>query len=163
MTRRRRKSPSTPKARATAKKKPAAQTPKQPANPPQARPRRGLLIAAGIAALIVIAAGLLLEFIARAPTVAPDAAKEKLAFVGSETCIGCHAEAGKLWHPSLHAHAMAHATQKTVLGDFDDARFDYDDTTSRFFRKDNKFYVETDGPDGTLQTFEVKYTFGHDP
>ena len=163
MTRRRRKSPSTPKARATAKKKPAAQTPKQPANPPQARPRRGLLIAAGIAALIVIAAGLLLEFIARAPTVARDAAKEKLAFVGSETCIGCHAEAGKLWHPSLHAHAMAHATQKTVLGDFDDARFDYDDTTSRFFRKDNKFYVETDGPDGTLQTFEVKYTFGLDP
>ena len=34
---------------------------------------------------------------------------------------------------------------------------------SRFFRKDGKFFVETDGPDGKLATFEVKYTFGVDP
>ncbi len=34
---------------------------------------------------------------------------------------------------------------------------------SRFFRKDGKFLVETDGPDGKLATFEVKYTFGLDP
>ena len=32
--------------------------------------------------------------------------------------------------------------------------------SSRFFRKDGKFLVETDGPDGKLATFEVKYTFG---
>ena len=31
---------------------------------------------------------------------------------------------------------------------------------SRFFRKDGKFFVETDGPDGKLAVFEVKYTFG---
>ena len=34
---------------------------------------------------------------------------------------------------------------------------------SRFFKKDEKFFVETDGPDGKLATFEVKYTFGIDP
>ena len=34
---------------------------------------------------------------------------------------------------------------------------------SRFFRKDGKFLVETDGPDGKLAVFEVKYTFGLDP
>ena len=113
--------------------------------------------------MVVIAAGLGLEYLARGPAKPVDLDHEKLAFVGSETCIGCHQDAGKLWHPSQHAHAMAHATQKTVLGDFDDASFDHDGTTSRFFRKDNKFFVETDGPDGTLQTFEVKYTFGHDP
>jgi hypothetical protein len=31
------------------------------------------------------------------------------------------------------------------------------------FRKDDRFFVETDGPDGALATFEVKYTFGIDP
>ena len=35
--------------------------------------------------------------------------------------------------------------------------------TSRFFRKDGKFLVETDGPDGKFATFEIKYTFGVDP
>ena len=31
------------------------------------------------------------------------------------------------------------------------------------FATDGKFFVETDGPDGKLATFEVKYTFGVDP
>ena len=55
---------------------------------------------------------------------------------------------------------MDHATDKSVLGDFNDASFDYYGVHSRFFRKDGKFLVETDGPDGKLATFEVKYTFG---
>jgi predicted CXXCH cytochrome family protein len=58
---------------------------------------------------------------------------------------------------------MDHATDKSVRGDFDDAGFDYYGVHSRFFRKDGKFLVETDGPDGKLATFEVKYTFGVDP
>ncbi|MDE5446441.1 tetratricopeptide repeat protein [Bradyrhizobium sp. CSA207] len=58
---------------------------------------------------------------------------------------------------------MQRATGKTVLGNFGDARFDYYGVHSRFFRKDGKFLVETDGPDGKLATFEVKYTFGIDP
>src|SRR4029077_15828769 len=37
------------------------------------------------------------------------------------------------------------------------------DVQSRFFRKDGKFFVETDGPDGKLAAYEVKYTFGVDP
>ena len=41
--------------------------------------------------------------------------------------------------------------------------FEYFDVQFRFFRKDGKFFVETDGPDGKLATFEVKYTFGVDP
>jgi predicted CXXCH cytochrome family protein len=58
---------------------------------------------------------------------------------------------------------MQHATVKTVLGDFNDASFDYYGVRSRFFRKDGKYAVETDGADGKLATFEVKYTFGIDP
>ena len=58
---------------------------------------------------------------------------------------------------------MDHATEKSVLGDFNNASFDYYSVRSRFFRKDGKFFVETDGPDGKLATFQVKYTFGVDP
>ena len=64
------------------------------------------------------------------------------------------------WHGSQHAHAMAHATKESVLGDFNDASFDYFGVHSRFFRDGDKFMVETDGPDGKLAPFEVKYTFG---
>ena len=58
---------------------------------------------------------------------------------------------------------MAHATEKSVLGDFSGATFDYFGVRSRFFRDHGKFLVETDGADGKLATFEVKYTFGIDP
>ncbi|MGA9122024.1 MAG: multiheme c-type cytochrome [Pseudolabrys sp.] len=84
-------------------------------------------------------------------------------FVGSEACAGCHRAETDLWRASQHRQAMDHATEKTVLGDFNDASFDYYGVRSRFFRKDGKFLVETDGPDGKLTTFQVKYTFGVDP
>ena len=85
------------------------------------------------------------------------------AFVGSETCAGCHRAEADLWRGSQHERAMQHATEKSVLGDFNDASFDYYGVHSRFVRKDGKFLVETDGPDGKLGMFEVKYTFGLDP
>lgn len=164
MTRRRRKS--SPRGKAGTPATAAAEPKKAEAQgktTPPASPKRRLWIAAGLATVLVIGAGLGMQFLARGPSAPANLDPGKLAFVGSETCIGCHQEAGKLWHPSQHAHAMAHASDDTVLGDFADARFDYYGTTSRFFKKDGKFYVETDGPDGALQTFEVKYTFGLDP
>jgi predicted CXXCH cytochrome family protein len=85
------------------------------------------------------------------------------SFVGSETCANCHPRETGLWRDSQHKHAMAHATEKTVLGDFSGVTFEYYGVRSRFFRRDNKFLVETDGPDGKLTTFEIKYTFGVTP
>jgi predicted CXXCH cytochrome family protein len=81
-------------------------------------------------------------------------------FVGSEACAGCHQAEAELWRGSQHKNAMDHATEKSVLGDFNDTTFDYYGVHSRFFRKYGKFLVETDGLDGKLATFEVKYTFG---
>jgi predicted CXXCH cytochrome family protein len=85
------------------------------------------------------------------------------AFVGSEACAGCHQAETALWKESQHKHAMQHATAASVLGNFDNASFDYFGVHSRFFKEDNKFLVETDGPDGKLAIFEAKYTFGIDP
>ena len=36
-------------------------------------------------------------------------------------------------------------------------------STSTFFRRDGKFFVRTDGPDGALHDYEIKYTFGYRP
>ena len=62
-------------------------------------------------------------------------------FVGSEACSGCHRVQAALWRDSQHKHAMDHATEKSVLGDFSDATFDYDGVRSRFFRKDGKTQI----------------------
>jgi predicted CXXCH cytochrome family protein len=130
-----------------------------PASGPTTRPE--ISIAVIVAALIVIAAGALFALYAQgvqSPTT--DVSAGKLSFVGSETCASCHAAEAALWHGSQHAHAMAHATDQTVLGDFSDASFQHFGVRTRFFRKDGKFFVETDGADGKLAPFEVKYTFG---
>src|SRR5258705_13214464 len=64
------------------------------------------------------------------------------AFVGSETCAGCHRSETELWRNSQHKQAMDHASEKSVLGDFNEASFDYYDVHSRLFRKGGKFFVE---------------------
>jgi len=58
---------------------------------------------------------------------------------------------------------MAEASESTVRGDFNDARFTYDRITSTFFRRDGRYWVRTDGPDGKLADFPIKYTFGYTP
>ena len=58
---------------------------------------------------------------------------------------------------------MLPATEQTVLGDFRDASLTYNGITSTFFRRDGKFMVRTDGPEGSLQDYEIAYTFGIDP
>ena len=55
---------------------------------------------------------------------------------------------------------MAEATEEKVLGNFNDATFRYAGTTSTFSKRDGRFRVRTDGPDGALADFDVKYTFG---
>src|SRR5208283_3123515 len=93
----------------------------------------------------------------------PARAAVEARFVGSESCAGCHAKAYGAWQSSHHAHAMQHASAETVLGDFAQARFRYAGIESIFFRRDGKFFVHTDGADGKLADFEIKYTFGVDP
>jgi tetratricopeptide (TPR) repeat protein len=132
--------------------------------------RRGLKLPIGIvtagAATAVVLVGLTYTVLAKLPISNTDRSSDEASassFVGSKTCAGCHQAEAILWHRSQHSRAMAHADETTVLGDFSDVSFDYYNVRSRFFRKDGKFFVETDGPDGTLGTFQIKYTFGIDP
>jgi len=85
------------------------------------------------------------------------------AYAGSASCKGCHEQAFAAWQTSHHYRAMLPASAESVLGDFDDASFTYAGITSRFYRRDGKFLVETDDENGDLKEFEVAYTFGFFP
>ncbi|RAH39506.1 multiheme c-type cytochrome [Halomonas sp. SL1] len=85
------------------------------------------------------------------------------SFVGSESCAGCHESEYADWRSSHHFAAMAEASDETVLGDFDDSSFTYNGITSRFYKKDGRFFVLTDDAEGELQEFEISYTLGFYP
>jgi predicted CXXCH cytochrome family protein len=114
------------------------------------------------AAGIVLVAGALLIWHSRGPTAPPkeSAARPAPEFVGSATCAGCHAGEAKAWQGSHHQLAMQEASADTVLGNFDNAKFRHFGVESTFFRREGKFMVRTDGPDGKLADFEIARTFG---
>jgi predicted CXXCH cytochrome family protein len=97
-----------------------------------------------------------------APPAAPASADEP-KFVGAEACAACHARETDAWRGSQHARAMQAATADTVLGDFDDRTFEHAGVRSTFSRRDGRFFVRTEGPDGKPAEYEVKYTFGVAP
>jgi predicted CXXCH cytochrome family protein len=129
--------------------------------------RRYLPLVIGIAALVVIAlvlwrSGLFTGLPPAAQQVEIETAgqPEPAGYVGSQACANCHEQASAAWRGSQHALAMQAPTGQSVLGDFNDASFEHYGVTSRFFRRDGKFVVRTDGPDGKLADFEVQRTFG---
>ncbi len=58
---------------------------------------------------------------------------------------------------------MAEADAGSVLGRFDGARHTYGSVTSTFSLEDDRFLVQTDGPDGRLASFPIRHTFGITP
>ena len=84
-------------------------------------------------------------------------------FVGRDNCMSCHEDAYRTWLGSDHDWAMDVAADSTVFGDFDDVVFEDRGVTSRFYRRDGKYFVHTQGPDGTPSEFEITHTFGYEP
>jgi predicted CXXCH cytochrome family protein len=119
-----------------------------------------------VVAVVVLAAGGAAFWLARSPSPesAPASPRPDVAdHVGSRACAECHGREYEAWNRSHHALAMQEAGAKSVLGNFNNARFSYAGVTSTFFRRDGKYFVRTDGPDGKLADFEIKYTFGATP
>lgn len=87
----------------------------------------------------------------------------RATYVGRGSCVECHAVEVEQWTGSDHDRAMDLATDDTVLGDFNDAEFTHNGITSRMFRVGSKFMIRTEGPDGQMADFEIKYTFGVRP
>lgn len=84
-------------------------------------------------------------------------------FVGKESCRECHLGEYNDWIGSHHDKAMDVANDSTVLGNFSDFTLETHGKTHKMYRKEDRFFVYTDGEDGTMQEFEVKYVFGFTP
>lgn len=86
-----------------------------------------------------------------------------VAYVDDRRCETCHQQQYRDWTASHHDLAMQEANDESVLGDFDDVTFTHLEVTSLFFKRDGRFFVNTEGPDGGPADFEIVYTFGVDP
>ena len=115
------------------------------------------------AAKLCLAALMLFCLMVLAPALQFPAIAADPAYVGSESCKGCHAAAWANWRSSDHYQAMLPATNDTVLGDFNNASFTYAGNTHRLFRRDDRYFAESDNAQGEMQEFEIAYTFGFYP
>lgn len=93
----------------------------------------------------------------------PSLSQGPVTYVGATACGECHAAEVEAWQGSHHDLAMQVASEQTVLGDFADAKFSYAGQTTRFFRRDGGYFVNTDGPDGKPADYAIRYTFGITP
>ncbi len=84
-------------------------------------------------------------------------------YVGAQTCVECHQQAFDDWKQSDHHKAMEPANEKTVLGDFDDTEFDHFGHTTRFYRKGDEYWVNTESNQGERVDYKIDYTFGFEP
>ena len=139
---------------------------RETAKPEATAPTRRAWVA-GLAVLAAVVVGGVLLWTQRdklpasaAPTTVAVTAAE---YVGGAECATCHAKESAAWKGSDHDLAMQIADGKSVLGNFGNAKFAYAGTTSTFSQRNGKFYVNTDGPDGKLNDYEIKYTFGVRP
>jgi len=93
----------------------------------------------------------------------PELHEMQAEFVGRGQCVDCHNDAYQDWLGSHHDDAMDLANAETVLGDFGDTEFQYNGITTRFYKKNDKFFVFTESADGEMAEHEVLYTFGVEP
>jgi tetratricopeptide (TPR) repeat protein len=84
-------------------------------------------------------------------------------YVGRQSCADCHQPQAHRFLGSYHNKAMDHATSATVLGDFSGVELEHHGIVSRMFRRDEQFWIHTEGPDGEMADFEVKFVFGVSP
>jgi tetratricopeptide (TPR) repeat protein len=117
----------------------------------------------GFVATIVFVASFPLYIARTAADRSGERLEEIAYFTGRNSCIDCHKKEDDLWVGSHHDLAMDTATDKTVLGDFNNYKFRHNGQTHRMFMKDGKFFMNTEGPAGVFEDYQVVYTFGYTP
>ncbi|TXL70581.1 tetratricopeptide repeat protein [Vineibacter terrae] len=98
----------------------------------------------------------------RSPSETPSSAvaSRPPTYVGAAACGQCHQDQLKAWTGSHHDRAMQKADGRTVVGDFNNARFVHYGIESTFYSRNGRYFVHTEGADGALTDFEIAYTFG---
>jgi tetratricopeptide (TPR) repeat protein len=84
-------------------------------------------------------------------------------YVGRDSCVSCHQAQADLHYGSHHDRAMDVANEDTVLADFNEQELEHFGVVSKMYRHGQRWMVRTDGPNGEMTDFEVKYVFGYYP
>ena len=87
---------------------------------------------------------------------------QKKSTISNQECISCHQQPQNDWQQSDHAKAMAIADEKTVLADFNNVDVEHYGQKAHFSIKDKRYQV-TISYDDNVDTYPIKYTFGHFP
>ena len=88
---------------------------------------------------------------------------EKNEYTGNLSCKSCHLQEHTDWAKSHHFNAMLPANDSSVAGDFNNTTLVADGITSKFFKKNGHYFINTQGEDGKNHDYEIKYTFGFTP
>jgi hypothetical protein len=96
-------------------------------------------------------------------TQSPRESPESNSYVGSASCQSCHSGEYREWRGSHHNFSMSKASEESVLGNFNNAEHVINGITSRFYKKENKYYIHTQGTHGEYKEYEILYTFGYHP
>ena len=84
-------------------------------------------------------------------------------YAGSAACATCHRDQADAWGRSQHARAMMPADAASVAADFAVSAPDHFGVASEFSRQGDRYWVRTEGRDGSRDEFEIAYTFGVEP
>lgn len=90
------------------------------------------------------------------PTIVP-------AYVGSQTCSGCHADQFALWEDSHHSWAWREPVSDNVLGNFTGDEFVHGDETTRFLEHDGRYVIEVEDESGATASYELRAAVGVAP
>lgn len=116
---------------------------------------------AGIISTAIIVLMIPLSLLIHRPS--SDQEIKKAKFVGGKECISCHQREYELWKGSDHDRAMMIANDSTVIGDFNNVEVEFRGKIHKFYKRDGKFFVFTEGVGGKMDEFQITYTFGVRP
>jgi len=120
--------------------------------------RSGMAVASSLLATLAISATGFLALVGRYPNLLPEHPTppvnrpievESLGYVSDDACAACHPHEFKTWSNSYHRTMTQEATPETVLGDFADREFYFENERYVLCREDDQFFVESDGPLGS--------------
>ena len=123
---------------------------------------RQLYTLGAIILLVILCAGTL-QYCKPANNESKSNSNEPNSYVGANQCKSCHANQYADWLKSDHFKAIQEPNDSSMLGDFNNKSYQADGVTSTFFKKDGKYYINTQGEDGKNHDYPIKYSFGHFP
>ena len=91
------------------------------------------------------------------PEDVPSAEDAGAAFAGSDSCNECHPAEHAAWKSSHHFKNMQRPSRHSVIGDFEDAVYEYRGTSSRMHYQGAEYFMEYTDPEGETERLDIDY------